>query len=208
MGQVPRAMGSDEYQDVTGKVDLDGGFNLEDPIFKAIAEAKQIDNFKKAAGEAAWTAVQNNVNVEIPNPGIVIAPVKSVSEISDGDHTLKDLYFARMLLNAALFNEWSGWNFPHKRVRSVQKSKLHADGTMFEGGWFIVMAEVLQRDGSFKQISFHYEILYWDLFQINPRVRAAEWDGHDAQEAYRRIGEFLSLGVVPDSVLGKLFGHE
>lgn len=205
MGQVPRASGSDDYQDITGRVNLDGGLNLQDPIFRAIAEANQIAKFKKAAGEAAWTAIQENVNVEIPNPGIVIAPAQSVRDISDGDHTFRELYNTRMILNAALFNEWSGWRFPSKNVRSVQKSKLHHDGTMFEGGWFIVMAEVLQRDGSWKQISFHYEIMWWDLFQVNPLVRCMEWDGHTSKEADRRLGEFLSLSVDPESTLGKLF---
>lgn len=75
-------------------------------------------------------------------------------EISDGYHTFNELYYYRMLYNAAFFNmlpkEWT------------HKSKRHNDGEeCFGGGWFIVMANLPTG-----QISNHYELKDWNLFQI------------------------------------------
>lgn len=100
-------------------------------------------------------------------------------EISDGYHTFNELYYYRMLYNAAFFNllpkEW------------VHKSKKHHDGEeCFGGGWFIVMAELPTG-----QISNHYELKDWDLFDIPEKEIADEWDGHTPQEAAERIHKFL-----------------
>ena len=100
-------------------------------------------------------------------------------EISDGYHTFNELYYYRMLYNAAFFNllpkEW------------VHKSKRHYDGEeCFGGGWFIVMANLPTG-----QISNHYELKDWDLFQIPEKEVADEWDGHTPQEAAERLHEYL-----------------
>lgn len=92
-------------------------------------------------------------------------------EISDGYHTFNELYYYRLLYNAAFFNllpkEW------------VHKSKRHHDGEeCFGGGWFIVMANLPTG-----QISNHYEIKDWDLFHIPEKETADEWDGHTPQQA-------------------------
>lgn len=100
-------------------------------------------------------------------------------EISDGYHTFNELYHYRMLYNAAFFNllpkEW------------VHKSKKHHDGEeCFGGGWFIVMANLPTG-----QISNHYELKDWDLFQIPEKEKADEWDGHTPQEAAERLYKYL-----------------
>ena len=100
-------------------------------------------------------------------------------EISDGYHTFNELYYYRLLYNAAFFNllpkEW------------VHKSKRHHDGEeCFGGGWFIVMANLPTG-----QISNHYEIKDWDLFHIPEKETADEWDGHTPQEAAERLHKFL-----------------
>ena len=100
-------------------------------------------------------------------------------EISDGFHTFNELYYYRMLYNAAFFNmlpkEW------------VHKSKKHNDGEeCFGGGWFIVMANLPTG-----QISNHYELKDWDLFQIPEKERADKWDGHTPQGAAERLHNFL-----------------
>lgn len=100
-------------------------------------------------------------------------------EISDGYHTFNELYYYRLLYNAAFFNllpkEW------------VHKSKKHHDGEdCFGGGWFIVMANLPTG-----QISNHYELKDWDLFQIPEKEIADEWDGHTPQEAAERLHEYL-----------------
>lgn len=100
-------------------------------------------------------------------------------EISDGYHTFNELYYYRMLYNASFFNmlpkEW------------VHKSKRHNDGEeCFGGGWFIVMANLPTG-----QISNHYELKDWDLFQIPEKEVADKWDGHTPQEAADRLHKYL-----------------
>lgn len=102
-----------------------------------------------------------------------------MGEVSDGYHTFNELYYYRMLYNAAFFNllpkEW------------VHKSKKHHTGEeCFGGGWFIVMANLPTG-----QISNHYELKDWDLFQVPEKEFADEWDGHTPQEASERLSEYL-----------------
>lgn len=103
-------------------------------------------------------------------------------ETSDGYHTFNELYEFRMLYNAAFFNELS------PALEGVHKSKRHSDGELcFGGGWFIVTAYLKG-----KQISNHYELKDWDLFDIPERERADEWDGHTPQDVAKRLRAALS----------------
>lgn len=102
-----------------------------------------------------------------------------MGEVSDGYHTFNELYYYRMLYNAAFFNllpkEW------------VHKSKRHHTGEeCFGGGWFIVMANLPTG-----QVSNHYELKDWDLFQVPEKEFADEWDGHTPQEAAERLHKYL-----------------
>lgn len=104
---------------------------------------------------------------------------QDMGEVSDGYHTFNELYYYRMLYNAAFFNllpkEW------------VHKSKRHHTGEeCFGGGWFIVMANLPTG-----QISNHYELKDWDLFQVPEKEFADEWDGHTPQEAAERLHKYL-----------------
>ena len=105
-----------------------------------------------------------------------------IENISDGYHTFKELYEFRKLYNAAFFNELSKNN-----VCKVHKSKRHSDGELcFGGGWFIVMAELPTG-----QISNHYELSDWDLFQCNEQEIADEWDGHTPEDVIERIKAYI-----------------
>lgn len=62
------------------------------------------------------------------------------------------------------------------------KSKLHHDGTMYEG-MFIVGIETSQG-----QATYHYDIdPYWNVFDCKELARAPEWDGHTPEQAISRI---------------------
>jgi hypothetical protein len=100
-------------------------------------------------------------------------------ELSDGYHTFKELYEFRKVYNAALFNEWAEQN-----KYDVHKSLCHYDGELcFGGGWFIVVA-VLPTG----QISNHYEVKDWGLFQVPEVDRAKyEFDGHTGQDVLERL---------------------
>ena len=104
---------------------------------------------------------------------------EDMGEVSDGYHTFNELYYYRMLYNAAFFNllpkEW------------VHKSKRHHTGEeCFGGGWFIVIANLPTG-----QVSNHYELKDWDLFKVPEKEIADEWDGHTPQEAAKRLYEYL-----------------
>ena len=102
-----------------------------------------------------------------------------MGEVSDTYHTFNELYYYRMLYNAAFFNL-----LPKDLVH---KSKRHHNGEeCFGGGWFIVMANLPTG-----QISNHYELKDWDLFQIPEKEFADEWDGHTPQEAAERLNKYL-----------------
>lgn len=102
-----------------------------------------------------------------------------MGEVSDGYHTFNELYYYRMLYNAAFFNLLpKGW---------VHKSKRHHTGEeCFGGGWFIVMANLPTG-----QVSNHYELKDWDLFKVPEKEFADEWDGHTPQEAADRLCKYL-----------------
>lgn len=102
----------------------------------------------------------------------------SIDDIGDEYHTMHELYQHRMLLNAALFNTWHAVS----KVYRVCKSKLHSDGTMFDGGYFVVVAQTPAG-----MISYHYTLKHWDLFRIPEVDRAPEYDGHTAADVLDRL---------------------
>lgn len=94
-------------------------------------------------------------------------------DTSDGYHTFNELYHHRAVLFSKIveFAKEAAW-----------KSRLHAEGTMFEG-YFIVGVET--PDG---QATYHYKIdPYWEMFDCKEVERAPIWDGHTPQEAIARI---------------------
>lgn len=139
---------------------------------KAMEESNRED-FVSSGGEifayAKVLALIDSLQQEQPDMG----------EVSDGYHTFNELYYYRMLYNAAFFNllpkEW------------VHKSKRHYTGEeCFGGGWFVVMANLPTG-----QISNHYELKDWDLFQVHEKEFADEWDRHTPQEAAERLHRYL-----------------
>ena len=107
----------------------------------------------------------------------------NIGEFSDGYHTFNELYDYRKAYNAAFFNELA-----KNGLYDVHKSKLHSDGNIpFDNdNWFIVMAELPTG-----QISNHYEMKDWDLFDIPEKEKANVYDGHSPQDVYKRLIEYL-----------------
>lgn len=152
----------------------------------------EIEKLKKEARENALIANDNNntpvcalwagkenICMDILSIIISLQQEQDMGEVSDGYHTFNELYYYRMLYNAAFFNllpkEW------------VHKSKRHYSGEeCFGGGWFIVIANLPTG-----QVSNHYELKDWDLFKVPEKEFADEWDGHTPQEAAERIKNYL-----------------
>lgn len=108
---------------------------------------------------------------------------KNMGEVSDGYHTFNELYEYRLLYNAAFFNELA-----RRGICDVHKSKRHSDGEIPFGdpNWFIVMAELPTG-----QISNHYEMKDWDLFQVPEKSISNVWDGHGPRDVAKRIRKYL-----------------
>lgn len=115
----------------------------------------------------------------VPEALFLSTHFNDAGKISDGYHTFDELYEFRKLYNAALFNEWAV-----QGKFSVHKSKKHFDGEeCFGGGWFIVVA-VLPSG----QISNHYKLEDWELFQVRETEKALfEFDGHTAGDVADRL---------------------
>lgn len=107
-------------------------------------------------------------------------------DCSDEYHSMHELYQHRMALTRALFYAWEiGKLEGVKLFPIVFRSKLHNDGTMFEG-YFVVMAT--WEDG--KQMSYHYKLKHWDEFSFLEEVeRCPPYDGHDAKKTYDLLME-------------------
>ena len=112
-------------------------------------------------------------------------------EISDGYHTMDELYEHRVALYIQLasaieiMNKISrdkGWstNAP------VWRSKVHSDGSRYEG-WFILGIE--KEAG--KQITYHIPEKYWDSTEFaETLIKAPEWDKHTSADVLERIKNF------------------
>jgi len=100
--------------------------------------------------------------------------------VTDGYHSMNELYQHRMALNIALFHAWYNTDVLVDNTKVI-KSKFHHDGTMFDG-YFIVMA--ITPEG---QISYHYKLKHWDKFKIPEVEKTPEWDGHGSLQVIERL---------------------
>ena len=150
--------------------------------------------YVKAVGD--WVADKNFFKLEC----------KSLNDLRDEYHSIRELYEFRKAYNALLFNEWASENVFERKARlahndttgedreprikyDVHKSWKHNDGELcFGGGWFIVVA--MLPDG---QITNHYKAEDWDLFQIPETDKAKyEHDGHTPADTLQRMKQLLN----------------
>jgi hypothetical protein len=104
-------------------------------------------------------------------------------EVSDGYHTFDELYEHRITLFIALCRQrWARRDANHPYA-GVWRSKLHADGTMYDG-WFIM--GIGKAKGL--QISYHLPTSKWNETDFAESLdRAPEWDGHTPGDVLERL---------------------
>lgn len=103
-----------------------------------------------------------------------VAGVAEIDDVSDGFHTFRQLYYQRMMLFAAIVrqNKDKAW-----------KSFRHEDGELcFGGGWFIVGIDT--PEGSY---TYHYEAIYFGMFDCEELERGKHWDGHTEKDVTRLL---------------------
>ena len=91
-------------------------------------------------------------------------------DLSDGYHSYNELYKHRMILFSIICNQ---------NQEVTWKSRLHHDGTMFDG-YFIVGINTPQG-----QFTYHYQMEYWVLFDVKELDKAPEYDGHTPDDIDR-----------------------
>lgn len=102
----------------------------------------------------------------------VVAEGNDVS-VSDGYHTMDELYDHRIRLWITLCRK-SGISW---------RSKLHADGTMFDGDFILGIGKA---EGD--QITYHLPIGYWAECDFAEELEhAPEWDGHTPGDVLKRL---------------------
>lgn len=105
------------------------------------------------------------------------------SQISDGYHTFAELYEHRHALFIALCRMMQCDADEIGFDSDVWRSRLHADGTMFDG-WFVMG---INREPG-KQITYHLPERLWPTTEFAPALdRAPEWDGHTPDDVVKRL---------------------
>lgn len=148
-----------------------------DTTREALAEIEYYHGFKGAEKvQAAVTCacgIACDVMRKVVVGELIPADHKHDGKTSDGYHTFDELYHHRAVLFATVVAD-------HPRMS--WKSKLHHDGTMYDGMFIVGL------DTPYGQASYHYDIdPYWDMFRCVARERAPEWDGHTPDQALERI---------------------
>ena len=126
-----------------------------------------------------------------------LGDMEDKGNISDGYHTFNELYEYRLLYNASMFNELA-----KQGLYDIHKSKKHSDGSVPFGdeNWFIVQAELPTG-----QISNHYEMKDWDLFNVPEKEKANPYDGHTPKDVAKRLRNFLTLEkIAPKFKMGDI----
>ena len=112
---------------------------------------------------------------------INLQSIADLVEISDGYHTFTELYDHRIELWITVCR--LNYNDPQYQTTQVWRSKLHSDGTSFDG-WFIL--GITQPSG--KQLSYHLPLSKWEETEFaNTLDKAPEFDGHTSADVLERL---------------------
>ncbi len=110
-------------------------------------------------------------------------------QVSDGYHTMDELYDHRTCLWITLCRLWENsygqaqWKESEGRKFFTWRSKFHADGSSYDG-WFIL--GILTKDGL--QLSYHLPNSKWEETAFAETLdKAPEWDGHTPQDVLERL---------------------
>lgn len=146
---------------------------------------KVVELYMKALGntnlpEKVWKAIAK-VNQQVLD--------QETGKISDGYHTFDELYEHRITLFIALCQKIQNFVYFGDTRNNlgndmrVWRSKLHEDGTMFEG-WFIL--GINRAKGN--QITYHLPIEKWEETKFAQTLKKApKFDGHTSKDVIKRL---------------------
>jgi len=107
-------------------------------------------------------------------------------DVSDGHHTMSELYQHRHALFIALCKVYDNYITPLQSRVKCWKSKLHDDGTMFDG-WFILGMTVFEFTGPTTTITYHLPMTHWNRINVMEIPNAPPWDGHTSDDVLLRL---------------------
>lgn len=117
------------------------------------------------------------MNIPEINEAIKMLPENQKELVSDGYHTFKELYSHRVKLFVALLNTLESLHYRINYPSKCWKSKLHADGTMFDG-WFIAWIGTEK----WETLTYHLPDSEWEKLKVWEIEKAPEWDGHTSDD--------------------------
>lgn len=97
---------------------------------------------------------------------------------SDGYHTFDELYEHRAVLFAFICNQNKDFAW---------KSKQHEDGSMFDGMFIVGFTT------PYGNVTYHYDMDLWDLFNIKELEYAPHFDGHTPDDVLERLKKTYPL---------------
>ena len=104
-------------------------------------------------------------------------------QVSDGYHSMDDLYVHRTALFIALCRVLAYIATEDMSPNPIWRSQKHSDGTMFDG-WFIMGAGKEQKE----QITYHFPMSEWDKTSFAETLETAPmWDGHTSEDVLDRL---------------------
>lgn len=111
--------------------------------------------------------------------------VDSYKDVSDGYHTIGELYDHRIMLYISLckilVDNYHSSDFANDP--DVWRSKLHSDGSSYDG-WFILGIGMEKGE----QITYHIPIEKWNECEFAKTLEnAPEWDGHTSADVLERL---------------------
>lgn len=107
----------------------------------------------------------------------LIGKIEKTDDISDGFHTFGELYEHRIVLYIGMAG------FAHSLGARVWRSKVHSDGSKFDG-WFVL--GIFEKRG--EQITYHLPNKYWQRTGFAVTYdKAPEYDGHTSAQVLTRI---------------------
>jgi hypothetical protein len=109
-------------------------------------------------------------------------------DVSDGYHTFDELYQHRHALFIALCKIYDNYITPLQTRVKCWKSKLHHDGSMFEGQ-FILGMTITEFTGPMKEISYHLPLNLWTKINVIQLKNAPPYSGYTSDDVVRRLLE-------------------
>lgn len=103
-------------------------------------------------------------------------------QVSDGYHTMDELYSHRNTLFIAMCRIIQS-EHETPSYKPVWRSKLHSDGTMFEGMFVLGLMQIPGQ-----QITYHLPLSDWKRTSFAQTLDAApEWDNHTPSDVIERL---------------------